>query len=147
MHWTVEWKIYADNPAAAPRIVRTTVSEQTVLRDALPSAAVQGQDAGLLHVLIQQIPRATYATLSLDSTLREALVDRTMIEFPTLCLVTLVRLSEFSLAVQSVDLEEEEKATIMVAQPQEADNGVFDSPPPPPKQDTIVETTAHGTNN
>jgi hypothetical protein len=140
LHWTVEWILHTDDATAAPRIVRTTVSEQSALRDALPSVLFRGQDAtphtGLLHVLIQQIPRATYATLSLDSTLREALVDLTVIEFPTLCLVTPARLSGFSIAVQAVGEEEE---TTMMAQPQEADNDTAGSSLAS-KDDILVET-------
>lgn len=124
LHWTVEWIIHpmasataatAASQVQSPRTVRIiTINEDLALQDALQQhqAQLQIKSNALNNVqlLIQQVPLKTYAVVSTSVTLQEALRDRTVIEFPTIQVVPKERVSEFSIALQEVNNEEEEDA-------------------------------------
>ena len=132
LHWTVEWIFHhpttttakeGETSAATTQTVRVTLNESTELQKALMEhPQLQRQittannidtlgAAGNVKLLIKQIPLKTYAVISLSSTLRDVLKERTVIEYPTIEVVPMECLEEFTIALQEVKGEEETKDT------------------------------------
>ena len=95
IYWSVEWKMLGASKGQKEDIKTDLVKESIVLREVCP--AKDGTT-----VLLRQIPGTAFAKVSLDVTLREALRDRTVIEYPTFLVVPNERLQEFSLTLEEL---------------------------------------------
>lgn len=105
--WTVEWRVYPDTGQAKSTTVHQ-ISETAILWDELCQLVSNGDQRLAKHsfLLKNELSPANapkYTLVSSSSTLANALMDQTIIEFPSIHIVPPCRLEEFPLSIQMIE--------------------------------------------
>lgn len=121
LHWTVEWRIHPSTHTSSSsndddvnnssvRVVLSKMTEEAIVHQAIqalaPSSTDESTDWSHYRLLLKRLPcpsnQATFIDISADATLRTALADMTVIEYPTIEVVPAGRLDQFPRAIEEV---------------------------------------------